>query len=73
VRLIFRILFDFRSVKASIDSHQDKICQAWEAGRKTGFEFKIIRYFIELFLGKYWLPFLGRIVPSYRKKAWRYP
>jgi glycosyltransferase involved in cell wall biosynthesis len=73
VRFVFRILFDFRSIKRSIDNHHDKICQALEAGRKTGFKFKIIRYFIELFLGKYWLPFFGRIVPSFREKMWRYP
>jgi hypothetical protein len=73
VRFVFRILFDFRSFKGRMYIHHDKICQALEAGIKTGFKFKIIRYFIELFLGKYWLPFLGRIDPSFKEKIWRYP
>jgi glycosyltransferase involved in cell wall biosynthesis len=72
-RFVLRILFNYRSAKKLIVSHRDRICQALEAGRKTGFGFKIIRYFIELFLGKYWFPFLGVIVPSLRGKMWRYP
>jgi glycosyltransferase involved in cell wall biosynthesis len=73
LRFVLRILFDIGSIRRSFENHRRIICQGLEAGRKVGYKFKIIRYFTELFLRKYWLPFLGTFFPSFNGETWRSP